>query len=236
MSGRHRFRTSAVAVFVAVTFIAAGCSSSSGGGGTAASSSNPACTGAPLKVTSIATLSGPLAFPSLTTEAENGLNAAVKAVNDECALGRPLDIKICDDKSDPNEATKCGARGARRRIARAVRFERHVRRRHDRRWLAGRPHRGRERLRPDRPEVVPDQLAAHAWSSGGSATAAAAGVHDALMVSIDSGSDPHLRRDRSGRRARARRQARRAVHPARHDGLRAGRRPDRRAEARARSA
>src|SRR6476646_9916932 len=108
MSGR-RIRTSAVAVFVAITCIAAGCSSSGGGGGgtAASSSSNAACTGAPLKFTSIASLSGPLSFPSLTTEAQNGLKAALQAVNGECSLGRPIEIVQCDDKGDPNEATKC---------------------------------------------------------------------------------------------------------------------------------
>ncbi len=99
-----------VAVVIAVTFITAGCSdkSNTANGGAAAASSNPECTGAPLKFTSIGTLSGPLSFPSLTTEAQNGTAAALKAVNNECALGRPIDIVVCDDKSDPNEATRCG--------------------------------------------------------------------------------------------------------------------------------
>src|SRR5262249_37146211 len=99
-----------VAALVVVASITAGCSKSSSGGGgaAAAASSNPACAGAPLKFTSIGTLSGPLSFPSLTTEAQNSNTAALKAVNAECALGRPIQVVTCDDKSDPNEATRCG--------------------------------------------------------------------------------------------------------------------------------
>jgi ABC-type branched-subunit amino acid transport system substrate-binding protein len=110
MSVRHRFRTPAVAVLAAIVVIAAGCSDKkdSANGGAAPASSNPACTGAPLKFTSIGTLSGALSYPSLATEAQHGSEAALRAVNSECALGRPIQLTTCDDKSDPNEATKCG--------------------------------------------------------------------------------------------------------------------------------
>ena len=98
-----------VAALIVIAGIAAGCSKSdSKSTGASAASSNPNCTGAPLKFTSIASLSGPLSFPSLVTEARNAGDAALKAVNAECALGRPIQITICDDKGDPNEATKCG--------------------------------------------------------------------------------------------------------------------------------
>jgi hypothetical protein len=36
----------------------------------------------------------------------------MKAVNGTCQLGRPLEIDICDDKSSPNGATKCGREAA----------------------------------------------------------------------------------------------------------------------------
>ena len=98
-----------VTALIVVAGITAGCSKSDNKStGASAASSNPNCTGAPLKFTSIATLSGPLTFPSLLTEAKNAGDAALKAVNAECALGRPIVINICDDKGDPNEATKCG--------------------------------------------------------------------------------------------------------------------------------
>src|SRR5215510_14712747 len=98
MSARVSFRTS-IAAFVVVACVAAGCSksSSNGDGGAAAPATNPACTCAPLKFTSIGTLSGPLSLPSLTTEAENGQQAALRAVNGECALGRPIQLTVCDD-------------------------------------------------------------------------------------------------------------------------------------------
>jgi ABC-type branched-subunit amino acid transport system substrate-binding protein len=106
MSGRVSRLVAALVVLACVT---TGCSkSNSNSPGASAASSNPNCTGAPLKFTSIATLSGPLTFPSLLTEARNAGDAALKAVNAECALGRPIQITICDDKGDPNEATKCG--------------------------------------------------------------------------------------------------------------------------------
>ncbi len=81
MSARHRFRTPAVAVLAAVIIIAAGCSDKkdSANGGAAPASSNPACTGAPLKLTGIASLTGPLSYPSLTAEAQHGQDAALRA-------------------------------------------------------------------------------------------------------------------------------------------------------------
>jgi branched-chain amino acid transport system substrate-binding protein len=105
-----------LAVLVLATFIAvAGWSSSQGGSagasvaaktkGTAASAS---CTGKPLQFTSIASLTGPLSIPSLSTESKDATKAALKAVNSQCALGRPIAVDVCDDKSDPNAAAQCG--------------------------------------------------------------------------------------------------------------------------------
>ncbi len=187
MSARVSLRTS-IAAFVVVACVAAGCSessSSNGGGGATAPTSNPSCTGAPLKLASIGTLSGPLSYPSLATEAQNGQNAALRAVNSECALGRPIDLVVCDDKSDANEATKCGRQA------------------HDDGSLALF---GSSGTYPDGTSAanlpgiltgggsVFDLTDPRSFSIsspltlvvGGSATAAAAGVHDALMVSIDS--------------------------------------------------
>jgi ABC-type branched-subunit amino acid transport system substrate-binding protein len=78
------------------------------GGGSATPKANPECTGEPLKFTSIGSESGPLSVPSLTREGRNATIAAVNAVNAECALGRPIEIDLCDDKSDPNQAATCG--------------------------------------------------------------------------------------------------------------------------------
>jgi len=184
MSGRHRFRTSAFAVFVAVAFIAAGCSSSKSDSGSAAASTNPACTGAPLKFTSIGSLTGPLSFPSLTNEAENGMQAALKAVNAECALGRPIDVKLCDDKSDPNEATKCGREahddGTVALFGSSGGFDGGTSAANLPGVLTG----GGSVFDLTDPRSYPIS-APLTLVVGGSSTAAAAGVHDALMVSID---------------------------------------------------
>jgi ABC-type branched-subunit amino acid transport system substrate-binding protein len=69
---------------------------------------DPSCSGKPLKFTSILSLTGPLSIPSLATEAKNGTAAALKAVNSQCALGRPIAVTLCDDKGDPNAAEQCG--------------------------------------------------------------------------------------------------------------------------------
>jgi len=186
MSARVSFRTS-IAAFVVVASVIAGCSksnSSNGGGGAAAPTSNPACTGAPLKFTSIGTLSGALAFPSVTTEAQNGLKAALLAVNSECALGRPIDVVQCDDKSDPNEATKCGRQahddGSIALFGSSGTFDGGTSAANLPGVLTG----GGSvfDLTDPRSFSISSPLS---LVVGGSATAAAAGVHDALMVSID---------------------------------------------------
>ena len=70
------------------------------------------CSGEPLRFTTIMTVTGPLALPTMAEEMAEGTRAAVEAVNRDCVLGRPLEIIICDDKSDPNEATRCGREAA----------------------------------------------------------------------------------------------------------------------------
>ncbi len=69
---------------------------------------DPSCTGKPLKFTAIVSLTGPLSIPSVSTETKNATAAALKAVNSQCALGRPIAVDLCDDKSDPNTAEQCG--------------------------------------------------------------------------------------------------------------------------------
>lgn len=71
-----------------------------------------ACDGDPIVMTMIVSLSGPLGFASREADNNNGLEAALAAVNHDCTAGRPLDIKVCDDKSDPNESTTCGREAA----------------------------------------------------------------------------------------------------------------------------
>jgi ABC-type branched-subunit amino acid transport system substrate-binding protein len=75
---------------------------------TKAAGADPSCTGKPLQFTSILSLTGPLSIPNLSTETKDATAAAVKSVNSQCVLGRPIAIDLCDDKSDPNTAQQCG--------------------------------------------------------------------------------------------------------------------------------
>jgi ABC-type branched-subunit amino acid transport system substrate-binding protein len=111
-------RRSSLALLVLAAFVTfagwdsiAGQSVQAGGSvvaNTKATGSDPPCTGKPLRFTSIGSQTGPLSVPSLTTEAKNATAAALKAVNSQCVLGRPIVVTLCDDKSDPNAAEQCG--------------------------------------------------------------------------------------------------------------------------------
>ena len=109
-------RRLSLAVLVLAAFVTVICCGSSQGahaGGsvvtkTEVAGANPSCTGKPLQFTSILSLTGPLAIPSLSTEAKDATTAALKAVNKQCALGRPIAVDLCNDKSDPNAAEQCG--------------------------------------------------------------------------------------------------------------------------------
>lgn len=83
------------------------------------------CEAAPLKFSSIFSLSGPSAEVYLGIE--QSIRAAEAAINTDCQLGRPIEIEICDDKSDPNEAAACGRQaredGAVAIVARAGSFD-----------------------------------------------------------------------------------------------------------------
>ena len=64
------------------------------------------CPGEPIKLAAIASLSGVLSLEG--TAATDAVEVAVRAVNADCSLGRPLAVEVCDDKSDPNGSTECG--------------------------------------------------------------------------------------------------------------------------------
>jgi branched-chain amino acid transport system substrate-binding protein len=116
MFARNPLRRTSLAMLVLATFITfsgwAAVQGAPAGGSVLATSkaagTGASCTGKPLQFTSIASLTGPLSVPSLTAEAKNATAAALKAVNSQCALGRPIAIDLCDDKSDPNAAQQCG--------------------------------------------------------------------------------------------------------------------------------
>jgi branched-chain amino acid transport system substrate-binding protein len=66
------------------------------------------CHGSPVTVTLIQTMSGPASFPGIGEDTQNGVKAALTAINAKCQIGRPLQVTICDDQSDPNQSTRCG--------------------------------------------------------------------------------------------------------------------------------
>ena len=113
---RSPLRRLSLAVLVLAAFITvAGWVSSQGvhaGGSvvakTKATGTDPSCSGKPLQFTSILSLTGPLSIPNLSAEAKDATAAAVKSVNSQCVLGRPIAVDLCDDKSDPNAAEQCG--------------------------------------------------------------------------------------------------------------------------------
>src|SRR5580658_10237151 len=115
MAARRPLRRTSLAMLVLASFITfsgwAALQGPQAGGSVAkskATGTDSSCTGKPLQFTSIASLTGPLSVPSLTAETKNATAAALKAVNSQCALGRPIAIDLCDDKSDPNAAQQCG--------------------------------------------------------------------------------------------------------------------------------
>lgn len=61
-----------------------------------------------MTVTLIQSLSGPASFPGIAEDTDNGVKAAVTAINAKCQIGRPLQVTVCDDQSDPNQSTRCG--------------------------------------------------------------------------------------------------------------------------------
>lgn len=110
----------ALAAAMAVVLLAGGCSSDkkssatpgSDSGGSRSTTTTVPCAGKPIKVTTIATLTGALAFKSRKEDMSNGIKAALASVNGRCQLGRPLSINLCDDQSDPNQSTSCGRKAA----------------------------------------------------------------------------------------------------------------------------
>jgi hypothetical protein len=71
-----------------------------------ASSAVADCPGEPLRFTTIAALSGAIAAGGERYRV--GTDAGVAAVNQECALGRPIEVAFCDDAADVNTNLACG--------------------------------------------------------------------------------------------------------------------------------
>lgn len=94
----------------AVLAFSAGCSSSASSTASASSSvaggTTSGCSGAPIKLMTFFSLSGPLAV--FGNDVPQAASAAVKAVNATCAAGRPLQVTVCDDQSTPSGSIQCG--------------------------------------------------------------------------------------------------------------------------------
>jgi len=71
----------------------------------AASETSEAAEGTPVKFMTIVPLSG----NNITYPAESaGAEVTVKSINADGGIaGHPIELHVCDDKNDPNEATKC---------------------------------------------------------------------------------------------------------------------------------
>jgi hypothetical protein len=79
-----------------------------GDGGDAAAAAD--CPGEPLRFTTISALTSQLGDGG--NRVRIGTEAAVDAVNRECALGRPLEVHLCDDAGDVNQNLACGREAA----------------------------------------------------------------------------------------------------------------------------
>jgi hypothetical protein len=68
------------------------------------------CPGEPLRFTTIAALTSQLGDGG--DRVRIGTEAAVQAVNRACALGRPIEVELCDDTGDVNQNLECGREAA----------------------------------------------------------------------------------------------------------------------------
>ena len=114
---RQARRVTAPAIFAVFLMTTAACgggdndtASGNGAGSTKATQPTKDCPGEPIRLTTITSQSGVLALEG--TSVVVATDVAVRAVNADCSLGRPLDVVMCDDKSDPNGSTECGRAAA----------------------------------------------------------------------------------------------------------------------------
>jgi hypothetical protein len=116
------FRRSAAVAVVAAAALAAACGNGSVGDTQQRASDTEAtdepvaatqpeptdCPGEPLRFTSIAALTGGPTGGVSAARARIGTDAALASINRECALGRPIEVSICDDGADVNRSLACG--------------------------------------------------------------------------------------------------------------------------------
>jgi hypothetical protein len=114
----------ALAVVPVLAALAAGCGNGSVGDTQRAADSDTGervaathpepsdCPGEPLRFTSIATLTGGPTGGNNAVRARIGTDAALASINRECALGRPIELSVCDDGADVNRSLACGREAA----------------------------------------------------------------------------------------------------------------------------
>lgn len=114
----------ALAVVPVLAALAAGCGNGSVGDTQRAADSDTGervaatqpepsdCPGEPLRFTSIATLTGGPTGGNNAVRARIGAEAALASINRECALGRPIELSVCDDGADVNRSLACGREAA----------------------------------------------------------------------------------------------------------------------------
>ena len=113
----RRTRTMRATAYVSLALVLALCAAACGGGSshnasatTGTTAPSKPCPGEPLKFTTIIALTSPLG--NAGERLRTGYEVAVDAVNRTCALGRPLQLTICDDKADTNANLACGRKAA----------------------------------------------------------------------------------------------------------------------------
>jgi branched-chain amino acid transport system substrate-binding protein len=113
MNRRTRTARAGTCVLVVLALSVTACGGGDDDDGDSASgttASTKPCPGEPLKFTSIMALSSPLGEGA--ERSRTGIEVGVDGVNRTCALGRPLEVTICDDKADANANLACGREAA----------------------------------------------------------------------------------------------------------------------------
>jgi ABC-type branched-subunit amino acid transport system substrate-binding protein len=77
------------------------------GSADAGASKSAACSGTPIKIEAIANISN-AAGSQQSPEFPQAIKAAALALTKSCQLGGPVQVIVCDDKFNPNDAAACG--------------------------------------------------------------------------------------------------------------------------------
>lgn len=123
-SRRRWGRLSALLLTLAIVMAACGSddpgskATTASSGGSPAGTASAAASGEPIRVMSIAPINTQLpSFPNIHEAAQ----IYSKWINDRGGInGRPLEVVLCDDRGDPNEAANCGREAAKQNVVAIV--------------------------------------------------------------------------------------------------------------------